>query len=281
MIESGSGSDTSRTTIEYNDDNQLRMNMSTDDDNYMLLRDSKVYAVMQQSGSQPTVMDVGAMMSLLGGAFGESMKGAQAAPEDMKTFISLKDTGEDETIAGIRGDVHTLRYRDGNGNERTEIVVLTSNRKVREMTEMMGELGRHIAQAVGGDTAASGEDFYENLYSQRSGILRMGNDFRLIEIDSRAPSNKRFDLPATPTAMPNFGNIFGGQPTQQPRGQAPATPAETPSAEQSNELGELVDEKADRQKNRVENKVDDAVDDATDRTVDKVLDRVLDGIFGT
>ncbi|MFT6050777.1 MAG: hypothetical protein ACI9B9_000415 [Halioglobus sp.] len=71
------------------------------------------------------VMDIGSAMKMLGSIVQTSMKSAQASPSSIEKFISLEDTGDNETIAGIEGDVYELKFEDQDSTVQTESLVLS------------------------------------------------------------------------------------------------------------------------------------------------------------
>lgn len=273
VIETGEDGNSSEMTIEYDNDQRLRMNFTSDGESYMVMRDDHMYVVMDQAGEKPLVMDIGSTMKMLGSTVQESMKSAQASPSNMETFVSLEDTGDNETIAGIEGDVYELKFKDQDGTLQTESLVLSDDDRARDLANALHNMGTQMSKAFGGDVKLVDEAFYEEVGKGSRGFLRMGENFRISSFDTKTPTKKRFELPAEPTVIPDLGSMFGGAASQ-------SDSSADGEEKKGFSLGGLFKKKSDRQQERTEDKVDDAIDDATDDAVDSAVDNVLGRIFG-
>ena len=278
-FQTGADASAPQATLEYSDDAQMRMGVPGQPGSYILVRDNNAYIVSQPSQGSAVVMDLGAMVKMMGESWSESVNSVQSAPEGMTTFVSLEDTGRNETVAGIRGDVFILTYKDEQGNTQSDELVLTRDDDVREMTVALFQMGQQMGAALGAEDASGNDEFHREMAAQQRGVLRMGSSFRLVEIDSKGPGAGRFDLPAQPMAMPDLGSVFGGAGAGQ-AGVEPASTQEASDGSWGSALGGLFGKKSERQKGRVEERVDEAVDETTDKAVDKVLDKAFGKIFG-
>jgi len=266
----------SRMRVEFDGD-RLRMDVPAQRDagGYLIAREGKVYAVTQQDG-KPMVIDVGAMMRMLGPML------TQMAPprtfDDVGEFKGIRPLGRKETVAGIEGTVHEVVYLTRDGREERTEMVLSRDPRLVEMGRAMMSMGMAFQQAIGQATPPGSEVLERQLRDNGEGVLRFGKDYRLLSMSGTTPDSSRFQLPAEPMAMPSIGALPGWPPTPAGAGaQSPPAPQQ-PSSGFS--LPGLLGGKAERQSDRIESKVDQEVDRATDKAVDKVLERTLGRILG-
>ncbi len=241
------------STLEYRGADKLRM--ATDAQGYLLKRDGKLYMVQGAKG-QETVIDAGNMLSTFGA-------NAPKGPNPSKV-ISLKKTGQTETVAGISGEVWAMRFVDSEGKERETDLVLSGDARVRELRDALH--GFTLA-LLGNDAEgiAAAERMIAELKQRGRGMLRFGSDMQVTQITDTPVASARFDLPAEPMAMPDFSSLMGGK---------------KPASSQDAAAGEYLDEKAGRQQKRIEQRADDEVDEASDKAVDKLLNKAFDKLFG-
>lgn len=177
-----SGSEHQRkTTLEWRDVHTLRMQQAGEQQ-YVLLRDGKTYMVMSRGG-KPMVIDVSSMKSMMN-ASGKD-KGILSG--------SFKPTGKTETVAGIKGHVYHATWTDAAGQHKGD-AVLTSDRRAVELTQAYMTL--IDAFSAENDAAAK-----LHLPKSEPGLLRLGNDFRILSISDKTPPSKDFELPAKPTSL--------------------------------------------------------------------------------
>jgi len=207
-IESGSGSNTVRSSIEYDGQGAVRMDVSGQAGNYMLVRDGKVYSVVSQNG-QPMVLDMGGMMKMMGGIAQQQMQQPMAGTRNVADMVSLRATGASETVAGIDGRVYELTYVDDAGTQRTETMVLSTDRRARELTQAMFAMSKSMAQSMQTDVPSGGAELESEIAAGKHGILRYGGDFRIVSFDAGSPAASRFALPAEPAQLPDFGKMLG------------------------------------------------------------------------
>lgn len=264
VIEFGSGNDSMQSQIEF-DGNILRMGLPGEAESYMLVRDERFFSVTHQGG-QPIVMDMGQMLSQLGGMMGDMM-GEQPTDVtgEINTLVSLESLGRNETIAGIDGEVYSVTYTDGEGASRTTEIVLGQDDRLNELTRAMQSWGQTMARIL--DTPSNDETMDE-LLEEGDGILRFGDDYRLVSVDGNTPAASRFELPAEPQQIPGFGGMSFGQ------GDA------TGQSSVSNPVEAQAERQAERQQQRVEGRAQNEIDSAADRAVDRAVDSVFSGIFG-
>lgn len=263
VIEVGQGSDRAHMQVEYDDAGALRMEAGQLGHSYTLLRDGNLYSVTDQPGQPPRVIDMAAMMRLAGNMAATVNHDPLGATDEVAAITRLHDTGRTETVAGIQGRVHQLTYTDEAGSQETVELVLSDDRRVRDMQRAMQAMGLVMARAIGQVDAAEANLLQERLDDTGQGMLRYGDQYRLVEVSGQTPPASRFQLPAEPMAIPGMemlGRMDGAE-------REPRQPG-------------LVDEKIQRQPQRVENRTEREVDRASDRAVDKAVDRAVKGLKG-
>lgn len=274
-LESGSGADRQRTTLEF-DGAMLRMTpqvKSGDGEHYVIFRDGKLYSV-SVTGEQTMVIETTAMMKLMGKAVAEQMK-MDTGLDDIAQYHGLNPTGRSETHAGITGEVYTVDYTTRAGKREQTEMVLAKNGTLVEMSEAMTAFSGAMATALGKgrDDTPGARALADEFKRRKLGILRVQDDLRLTRLDTGSPKSARFTLPAEPTAMPaGMEGMFSG-------GAMPGFGGAAVDAN-GNPVGNVVDEKLERQKARVEQRTEQEADEATDRVVDKALNKAFDTLFG-
>ena len=250
--------------VEYMDGGKLRMNVPKKEgrDSYMLLLDGKTY-VVSKSGSEIMVMDMAQLGSM---ARGMGMGGGDSFKQEL---MSYSKTGKSETVAGSKGSVYTLTWRDNKGTHTAD-AVLSGHKNVREFSEAWMEMAEAMAKSMGQQMITDKSIWYF-LEREGVGVLRLGEDFRVVSIEPGKVDANRFVLPAEPMKMPNMGTM-GGYPSQAPSGES--------GEQQGSSWGALFGQKAERQKDRQVNHAERTVDHQVDKMVDKALGGALKGIFG-
>jgi hypothetical protein len=200
-----------QVTFEYNA-SMLRINNSMEASSYVVMRDGTMYTVSLAAGT-PMVMDAGSMMKGMGNMPGmDSMTPPTGATDLDGRVISLTDTGDNETVAGIEGDVYELVLEEGNGNRRTETLVLSTDKRVIEFRDamlLMVDIAAAMAPEQGIDNAREqGEELEKRLRNMNAGVLRFGSQMSIAEISGDAIPAARFELPAPPMDMQGFGSML-------------------------------------------------------------------------
>lgn len=203
VMEAGMGANRVSTTIEFNDGNMRLRTAMPGVDGYMVMTETGIYMVTAQGG-RPTVLDLGAMMSMLGGMAGEMMQSQGLnLTNGVGEFIEMNDAGRDETVAGISGRLYDLTYVNDRGDRQTEEIVLGRDATLRELTETLATWSRMMAAYLSVDLGDS-QGAMDELLQHGDGILRLGSGYRLSSIDTSAPDPSRFALPAAPQQMPSW-----------------------------------------------------------------------------
>lgn len=269
VVESGSGAEAVRSTLEF-DGTKLRVTSTLPKgaeqvDAYMIFRDGKPYSVVNNEGT-PMVMEMSAMMKMMG-SMAQHQTGGTNAFDDVTVYHGLTDTGRAETVGGVRGKVYRLDFETQSGQRQSSEVVLASNVVLREFTTAMMAFGTAMTEASGIGDAEGGKQLQAELARRNLGVLRAGDDFRIVSLDDKTPAQGRFVLPAAPMQMPEMPGGF-------------ALPGMGGSAQGGVGVGGTIGGKIERQRERIEARSEGEADAATDRAVDKVLDKAFGKIFG-
>jgi hypothetical protein len=182
----------------------LRIN-ATQNGGYALLRDGHFYTVGYNNG-QAMVFDAGAMLQGFGDMAPQAIHGDLGAE-----IVSLEDTGENEIVAGIDGDIYTVKFIDDSGEERSESLVLSRDRRALEFRDAMFQM-MSFAETMtpGQDKAkAQSQDIRVRLNSLNAGILRYGREMTVTKISGETVADERFELPAQPLDLQGLGKLFG------------------------------------------------------------------------
>lgn len=117
---------------------------------YQLVADGELFMVIDQGGT-PMIMSAESFAKHME-RFGQGGAGQlqQAAPED----VSVEDTGRDETVAGIDGDVYRISVTGADGGTQTTEVVLTDDERVRLLQQGFLAVMRSSAAMMQGNAGA-------------------------------------------------------------------------------------------------------------------------------
>lgn len=265
VIEAGSGKDVHRVDLEYRP-GLLRMQPQGAEEGTMIARDGKVYTV-----GQGMVIEISSVMGMMGEQLANT---ASNGPDDVRRFVGFNNTGRRETVAGIGGEVYVLQYEDGNGKVVSEEMVVSKDAKARELSEAMEGMTTSMRAAM--KKAETAEERKLSAALKGYGVLRFGQDFRVVSLSDKTPAASRFELPAAPTQMPDLGGMFGAGAGAS----AEASAGSEGGGGIGKALGGLFGGKAERQQQRVEQRVEGEADQATDEAVDSLMDKAMGKIFG-
>ena len=192
----------SSAEFEYAGD-KLRIDMPGGK-SYMLIRDGAMYVVSFEGGA-PMVFNASEMMK------GMASQPGQMAPSALNAeFVSLEDTGNDETVAGIDGDIYTFTFRDENGEEKSEEVVLTSDPRAIEFRDALFSMSAIAEEMTTEEVMQQGRDLQERLESMNVGVLRYGQDMYVSAMSGEEIPAERFELPVQPLDMQGLGEMLKG-----------------------------------------------------------------------
>lgn len=237
--------------VEFLGPHLLRVG-ETSGQGYMLMRDGKLYTVVNDA-EQVMVVDVVAAMS----AYGDAFKQEGVLDEEIREVKDFSATGKSHYIAGIEGEEFSMTYIDGKGETQTDTMVLSRDAKVVALTRTMHEMSKILLSVNGGELPQSVAEMEQRILDQGWGVLKQGDDFQIAMITADAPPANRFELPAEPMALPTAGQGNG----------------------EANAMEQFLAQKAERQKRRQENKAERALDRASDKVVDKAVDKILGKLF--
>lgn len=176
-------------TVSWRDD-MTRIDMSSPQGTYMLLRDSKSYTVTNQGG-RIMVMDMGALGKMAKSMGQQSGGGGRMAPTTVKSVESFEPTGSTETVAGIEGEVYRVEWTDGNGDRHTDTGVFSEDPLAVELT---GAFRRYVdGMGMGAD-----DPFNRELVSRNLGALKFGDRYQVLSISDDTRPAAAFELPAEP-----------------------------------------------------------------------------------
>lgn len=267
----GENAQDSRIEIEYLDAGKVRMNVPDKQggDSYMLVLDGKTYMV-SNSGGKTMVMDLAQLGSMASG-FGVNMGGGDSFKQEL---VKYNKTGKSETVAGYKGKIYTLTWRDSKGTHTAD-AVLSSHKNVREFSEAWMHMAEAMANSMG-QKITSDKSIWSFLEREGKGVLRLGDDFRVVSIESKNIDANRFVLPAAPMQMPAMGRM-GGYPSK-----ATAASQNQPGStqQQSGYWSSMLGQQTERQKDRGANQAQRTADHEVDRAVDNAVGGMLKGIFG-
>ena len=188
-----------RVQLEFLGKDLLRINDNSGQ-GYMIMRDAKLYTVMQEAG-QTMVFDLSAMAAMTGG----NMEEPSAWGDEVREVLDISSAGRQETVAGIVGEVFTMRYVDSRGRTQSSTMVLTKNETVVAMTQTMLEMTKLLIKASNTKVDKSITEMEQHILGKGYGVLKQGDDFQLTHITDEAPAASRFELPAKPMQIPGMG----------------------------------------------------------------------------
>jgi hypothetical protein len=272
---SGSQPD-SRIRVEFDGDRMRMEPLAQRGSGYVIARDGRLYGVSVNDG-RPMVIDIGAMMQ----SMGPMMK--QMAPQgfdDVGEFKGIRSLGRKETVAGIVGEVHELRFVTRDGVEERKEIVLGSDPRLLELSRAMLTMASAVQKSAGLNPTGGADEMARQLIGKNQGVLRFADEFRLLSLSGNAPAASRFELPAPPMAMPAIPGFMGGAaqgavPPAPAAGQPPAAESGQPALRLPEWLGGKAQQQSDRVQGRAENEANSTVDNAVDKAVDRIFGRIL------
>jgi len=271
-------------SFDYLNESTARMdvvlNGNHNGSSYTLFRDGKVYGVYTMNG-KTTVVDISSMKGMRN-MMGQS--NPNPAASEIK-ILDLSSTGKVESVAGIEGDVYQIVWRDEKGKLHDETAVLSGDPRAKEWTTHWLKASNQMQKAILGKVPES--NISERLKKEGKGLLRLGNSIKVSSL-TQSRNNNQFELPAEPTAIPDFANgsqipeglgATSSPATQQAMERAMKAKESVPSAEeQQNVFSKKMEEQKKRQGEKIDSKVNRKVDESVDKAVDKTLGKVFKGI---
>ena len=186
-------------TISWRDEKNLRMDFAkAGADIYLIMRDGKTYSVSESDG-QPLVMD----MSAMGGLVKSMLPKGGDSEHPFGSIDAINSTNTTETVAGIEGQVYQMQWTDPDGSKQSGEAVLTNDPLVVEMTQAY----------LGAMSAMVGDEYtqtYQDLMpGDNKGLLKVGKQFYVESISSKALPATSFELPAEPMDLRSLMGQMG------------------------------------------------------------------------
>lgn len=201
VLQSGSGNQAEQVRLAWLDAEHLRMDIPRPPAE-ILLRQGRLYAITQVGGV-PIVADV-ANLDQLAQHLGQGAQLSGRIDRQLARSVqSFKATGQYETVAGVRGEIYRIVWRDTQGTEHTDQAVLSPAPAVVELTRALQNLS--VAAHKGGD-ARSAEVIRRGL-----GVLRYGQAYRLISLSGTPPAATDLELPAQGLDVQKLLQGLGGR----------------------------------------------------------------------
>ncbi|WP_417664307.1 hypothetical protein [Pseudidiomarina donghaiensis] len=160
-----------RVQLEFLGKDLLRINDNSGQ-GYMIMRDAKLYTVMQEAG-QTMVFDLSAMAAITGG----NMEESSVWGDEVREVLEISNTGSEETVAGIVGEVFTMRYVDSRGTTQSSTMVLTKNETVVAMSQSMHEMTKLLIQASNTKVDKSITEMEQHILGKGYGVLKLDDGF--------------------------------------------------------------------------------------------------------
>jgi hypothetical protein len=171
---------------------QLRMN--ADANTYLVIDNNKV-AVVNTQTNPPMVLDLSSMLDMTGQNI--STIGAMSGLPNTAGEVSLTALNQTETHAGITGEVYSVTLIEEDGRQTTREIVVTNHPVIRQVT-------RHLLDTFVQQIQPESTRFLEQSQAtlgERTGLLRVGEDWQVLSVDEQPTPAERFTLPAEPTSL--------------------------------------------------------------------------------
>ncbi len=175
--------------VEYRDAANFRV--GTDADNYQLMLDGRLYAVAE--GQVIDVEKISRQIRAVGAdTFLAGLLGD--ATSDVPTDVSVRPLGRQETVAGYQGEVYEALARTSNGEQRAELVV-TDNADLKAVQDALMKVAKDAVAAVGAKSSPYAKPLEQVEQQRLGGLLRYGEDLRLVSLDRTPIAAGRIALP--------------------------------------------------------------------------------------
>lgn len=175
--------------VEYRDAANFRV--GTDARHYQLMLDGRLYAVVEGQlidvdSASRQIRAIGAD-TFLAGLLGD-------ATSDVPTDVSVRRLGRQETVAGYQGEVYEALARTSNGEQRAELVV-TNNPDLKSVQDAMMKVAKEAVAAIGAKSSPYARPLEQVEQQHLGGLLRYGQELRLVSLDRAPIAAGRIDLP--------------------------------------------------------------------------------------
>ncbi len=175
--------------VEYRDAGNFRV--GTDAEHYQLMVGGRLYAVAQ--GQVIDVEKVSRQIRAVGAdTFLAGLLGD--ATSDVPTDVSVRPLGRQETVAGYKGEVYEALARTSNGEQRAELVV-TDNAELKAVQDALMKVAKDAVAAIGAKSSPYAKPLEQVEQQRLGGLLRYGEELRLVSLDRTAIAAGRIALP--------------------------------------------------------------------------------------
>ena len=195
-------------SLEYlnKDISRIDMDDDSDVDSYLLFNEKLVQVITSYQGNT-LVMDLASVSQMAQGLGVMSVLGIDSENLSVRV-VSLDPTGKKEKVAGIEGDVYKLTWTRNNVKQEDELV-LSKDARVWQYTRVWVNALDAISHSSP-SINIQGDELLNRVSNDKVGILRLGNRFRLVSVQSRSVSPDRFVAPDTSFTIPGLGDLIGG-----------------------------------------------------------------------
>lgn len=175
--------------VEYRDAANFRIGMGAD--NYQLMLGGHLYAVAE--GQVIDVEKISRQIRAVGAdTFLAGLLGD--ATSDVPTEVSVRPLGRQETVAGYQGEVYEALTRTSNGEQRADLVV-TDNAELQAVQDALMKVAKEAVAAVGAKSSPYAKPLEQVEQQRLGGLLRYGEDLRLVSLDHEPIAGGRIALP--------------------------------------------------------------------------------------
>lgn len=175
--------------VEYRDADNFRVGMGAD--HYQLMVGGHLYAVVE--GQLIDVESVSRQIRAVGAdTFLAGLLGD--ATSDVPTDVSVRPLGRQETVAGYKGEVYEVLARTSNGEQRAELVV-ADNAELKAVQDALMKVAKDAVAAVGANASPYAKPLEQVEQQRLGGLLRYGEDLRLVSLDHTPIAAGRIELP--------------------------------------------------------------------------------------
>jgi hypothetical protein len=203
-------SDGAVSKLSIRDDQHVRID-TNEKDTYMLLTNQKVYMVRKEEGKW-SAFDMDQMSGIMK-SFSKGAKPSSAQGDQQK----FTDTGRYETIAGYKGKVYEIEFKDPAGKIQKDEIVLSRHPDIIKIHQGWIVFAARMAQMLGQDSARRLDQSLKSAkMEERGGMLRYSKDMTLQSVEKPSLTMAYYQLPAgvSMMEMPAMGKMPPNQTTQ-------------------------------------------------------------------
>ncbi|MEL7046308.1 MAG: hypothetical protein AAGL66_15030, partial [Pseudomonadota bacterium] len=176
----------------------------------------------------------------------------------------------------VKGDVYELRFKDENGREQSEEIVLSDDRRALEFRDALFLMMDVASTLTSSENMEAGRSIQAELLNIDLGVLRYGNEMRVTSIDSKRVDPARFELPAEPMNLQDLGNMFNAMANEAP---APSKDSAEQPAEGGGGMFSSMMKAMGNKAERAGENAGQQVDQETDQQIDDAVDNALNKLF--